>query len=402
MTQKLERAAWVLIFVSALGYFVDVFDILLFSVVRTASLKDLGVPADQLLNTGISLINSQMIGMLIGGILWGVWGDKKGRLSVLFGSIFIYSIANLLNSWATSVDQYLILRFFAGLGLAGELGAGITLVAETLPKEKRGLGTTIIATIGVGGGLAASMVTHFWDWRTAYRIAAFMGLILLVLRVSVHESQIFKNLTSQTNIPRGSLKQLFTSKERLVKFLACIFAGVPIYFVLGILIAFAPEVGAARGLGSTLTAADAVFYSYIGFILGDLGSGLLSQALKNRRKVVLAFVILTFVSCAALLLLPDLTLSAAHLLYVAIGLFAGYWAVISTVAAEQFGTNLRATVTTSAPNLIRGAVVPLTLITKALIPVLGLISRLISLSQLSQPKIKSARLISGERFFNFK
>lgn len=370
---KTDRSAWLLILVAALGYFVDVFDILLFSVVRTASLKDLGVEGAGLLSVGIDLLNAQMIGMLIGGVIWGVWGDKRGRLSVLFGSILLYSVANLLNGYAQTVDQYLVLRFLAGLGLAGELGAGITLVSESLPKEKRGIGTTIIATVGVAGGFAASMVSKFWEWRTAYFIAGCMGLALLLLRVSAHESKLFKAVkAAQASAERGSLKLLFASRDRVVRFFACIFAGVPIYFVLGILIAFAPEIGAARGLGDALTAGNAVFYSYIGFISGDLSSGLISQILRNRKRVVKAFLGLTFLSCAALLAWPGLTLGMAHGLYVAIGFFSGYWAVISTVAAEQFGTNLRATVATSVPNLIRGAVVPLTLVTKALIPSLGL------------------------------
>jgi MFS transporter, putative metabolite:H+ symporter len=362
-----------LIFVSALGYFVDVFDILLFSVVRTASLRDLGVPMEELLNVGVNLINAQMFGMLLGGVLWGIYGDKKGRLSVLFGSILVYSLANILNGMVQTTGQYAFLRFIAGLGLAGELGAGITLVAEALPKDKRGLGTTIIAATGVAGGLVASIVTKFWDWREAYFIAGGLGLILLALRVSVHESKLFQKTQTSPQIERGSLKLLFASRERIAKLFFCIWVGVPIYFVLGILVTFAPEIGMAKGLEQTLTAGDAVFYSYVGFILGDLGSGLLSQFLKNRRKVILLFTALTTATSLILLLLPSLTLGIAHILYILIGLFAGYWAVVATVAAEQFGTNLRSTVTTSVPNLIRGAVIPLTLLTKALIPGFGLI-----------------------------
>lgn len=362
-----------LIAVSALGYFVDVFDILLFTVVRTASLKDMGVPPEELLNVGVNLINAQMFGMLVGGVLWGIYGDKKGRLSVLFGSILMYSLANILNGFAQNTTQYAILRFIAGLGLAGELGAGITLVSEALPKEKRGIGTTIIAATGVAGGLVAAVVTKFWDWREAYFIAGGMGVVLLVLRISVHESQLYKK-SLETQVAKGSLLLLFRSRERVLKLLYCIAVGVPIYFVLGILVAFAPEIGEAKGLEKSLTAGDAVFYSYIGFILGDLASGALSQVLKNRRKVILSFIALTTLVSLYLLFTPSLTLGMAHVLYIFIGLFAGYWAVVATVAAEQFGTNLRATVTTSVPNLIRGAVIPLTLLTKELIPSIGLVN----------------------------
>jgi len=366
-------AIWTLVLVSALGYFVDVFDILLFSVVRTMSLKDLGVAPDQLLNAGITLINSQMIGMLIGGILWGVYGDKKGRLSVLFGSIFLYSVANIANGFAHSVDQYMICRFFAGLGLAGELGAGITLVVETLPKEKRGIGTMVVATGGMCGGFLASLITKYWDWRTAYFIAGGLGIFLLILRISVSESGMFQQLVKRKEVPRGNLIHLLSSKVRVLKFISCIFAGLPIYFVLGILVLFAPELGEARGLGKTLTAGDAVFFSYIGFIVGDIGSGFLSQVLRSRKKVIYLFTLLTIASCYLLLFLPEMTLDVSHLIYGLIGLCAGHWSVTATVAAEQFGTNLRATVATSVPNLIRGAVVPLTLIIRALIPTLGLI-----------------------------
>jgi len=367
------KSVLALIAVSALGYFVDVFDILLFTVVRTASLKDLGVPAEELLNVGVNLINAQMFGMLIGGVLWGIYGDKRGRLSVLFGSILLYSLANILNGFAQTTGQYALLRFVAGLGLAGELGAGITLVTEALPKEKRGIGTTIIAVTGVAGGLVAALVTKYWDWRQAYFIAGGMGAVLLLLRVSVHESRLFEKTAHQASVAKGSLKLLFATRERVAKFFHCIWVGVPIYFVLGILVAFAPEIGQAKGLEDTLTAGNAVFYSYIGFILGDLGSGILSQVMRNRKRVIVLFTTLTTLSSLALLLLPSLSLAAAHVLYVLIGLFAGYWAVVATVAAEQFGTNLRATVTTSVPNLIRGAVIPLTLLTKWLIPSLGLI-----------------------------
>lgn len=369
-----NRAAWFAVGVAALGYFVDVFDILLFSVVRTASLKSLGLSAQELLDTGIYLINSQMIGMLIGGLIWGVLGDKRGRLSVLFGSIALYSIANILNGFVHTVDQYAILRFLAGLGLAGELGAGVTLVTESLPARQRGLGTTIIATVGVAGGLAASLVGSYWDWRTAYFIAGGMGLLLLCLRVSVLESKMFQSIREKSSVDRGSLLLLFRSRERVFKYLACLFTGVPIYFVLGVLVAFAPELGEAIGLGSSLSAASAVFYSYLGFITGDLASGLYSQWARSRKRAVVLFISLTGIFSVFLLYLPTPSLPLALGLYVLLGFFAGYWAVTVTIAAEQFGTNLRATVATSVPNLVRGMVVPMTLTIKALKPSLGLVS----------------------------
>lgn len=371
MPDKVEKAAWIAVAVAALGYFVDVFDILLFSVVRTASLRSLGVAEDQLLSNGIYLLNSQMIGMLVGGVLWGVWADKRGRLSVLFGSIFLYSAANLANVWVQTVDQYAVLRFLAGFGLAGELGAGVTLVAESLPHNRRGIGTTLIATVGVAGGLAASLVGSFWQWRTAYLIASVMGFVLLFLRVSVQESGLFKALPTDSR--QGDLRLLLTS-PRLLRYLQCLFVGVPIYFVLGVLVAFAPELGASRGLGSSLTAANAVFYSYLGFISGDLASGLLSQAFGSRKIALGVFLAGTLALSAALLWVGAPSLATVHWLYVGLGFFAGYWAVLVTVAAEQFGTNLRGTVATSLPNFVRGMVVPMTLSLQFLKPSLGFIT----------------------------
>lgn len=368
------RPILILIAVSALGYFVDVFDILLFSVVRTASLKDLGVSNADLLDTGVRLINIQMLGMLVGGVVWGVLGDKRGRLSVLFGSIILYSLANIANGFAQSVDQYAVFRFIAGFGLAGELGAGITLVAEALPKDKRGIGTTIIAATGVAGGFAASVVGSTWDWRQAYFIAGGMGLALLALRVSVHESTLFKKAAKTEAVRRGSLALLFSSPSRVGRLVLCVVVGVPIYFVLGILVTFAPEIGESKGLSKALTAADAVLFCYIGFVSGDLASGMLSQLVRSRRKVLFLFITLTVACSLTLLLLPGPTLKTVHTLYIAIGFFAGYWAVVATLAAEQFGTNLRATVATSAPNFIRGTVIPLTLAMQMLIPAVGLIT----------------------------
>ena len=181
---------------------VDMYDLFLFSINRVSSLKSLHISGEQLLADGIMLLNLQMAGMLIGGIFWGIMGDKKGRLSVLFGSILIYSIANIGNGFVTTVTQYAVLRFIAGFGLAGELGAGITLVTEILPKERRGYGTTLVATVGIMGALLAYFVSHLFDWRTAYFIGGGLGLILMILRVRVFESGMFMKL-KEKNIKTG-------------------------------------------------------------------------------------------------------------------------------------------------------------------------------------------------------
>ena len=368
-----ERAAWIAVWVAALGYFVDVFDLILFSLVRVESLQSFGLEGEKLLEYGVLLLNAQMAGMLIGGVLFGVWGDKKGRLSVLFGSILAYSLANIANGFVTNVPMYAVMRFIAGVGLAGELGAGITLVSESLPKEKRGLGTTVIATIGVAGAVVGSLVTREVHWRTAYFIAGGMGLALLALRVAVKESGLFEKLSNDTKVVRGDLRLLVASPERIKRFFYCLLPGLPIWFVLGILVTFAPELGAARGFKEPLGAGDAVFYAYVGFIIGDLTSGLLSHLLRTRKRVARAFILLTVGASAFALVGPELSPANLKAWYVLLGIGSGYWAVLVAMAAEQFGTNLRATMATSVPNFVRGAVVPMTLTLNFFKPSLGFV-----------------------------
>jgi MFS family permease len=302
----------------------------------------------------------QMAGMLIGGLLWGILGDKKGRLSVLFGSILMYSLANLANGMVQNLDQYAWLRFIAGIGLAGELGAGITLVAEVLPKEKRGYGTTLIATIGMLGAVVAYFVAATFDWRIAYFIGGGMGLCLLLLRVGVYESGVYAKM-KQEMVSRGNFLSLFTKIDRLKRYAACIFIGIPIWFVVGILITFSPEFAKEMGLTIDVSAGKAVMYCYLGLALGDLASGLLSQVLRTRKKVVLAFVLLCMFAVLLYLWMPFGTVFFFYSCCLFLGFSSGYWALFVTMAAEQFGTNLRATVTTTVPNFIRGTVIPLTI-----------------------------------------
>jgi putative MFS transporter len=344
------------VIVAALGYFVDIYDLLLFSIVRVPSLKTLGIPQDQLLNKGVFLINMQMAGMLIGGIFWGVLGDKKGRLSVLFGSIFLYSLANIANGFVTNTEQYAALRFIAGIGLAGELGAGITLVAEVLPKEIRGYGTSVVASVGVLGAVLAYFVADMFDWRIAYFIGGGLGIALLVLRFNVFESGIFKHV-KETKTSRGNLFALFISKKKLLKYLQCILIGLPIWFVIGILITFSPEFAKAIGIEGTVKAGKAVMFCYIGMSAGDMASGLISQWLKSRRRTVMIFALLTgIVITVYLMQQPAKGTALFYALCLLMGIAIGYWALFVTIAAEQFGTNLRATVATSVPNFVRGSV----------------------------------------------
>ena len=347
------------VLVAALGYLVDMYDLFLFSVVRVPSLLSLGTSQEALLDDGIILLNLQMAGLLIGGIFWGILGDKKGRLSVLFGSILIYSLANIANGFVTSFEQYAVLRFIAGIGLAGELGAGITLVAEVLPRKIRGYGTTLVATMGVLGAVLAYFMADLFDWRTSYFSGGGLGLLLLVLRMKVFESGIFVKIKDK-NIERGNVLMLFNNKKRFLKYLKCILIGLPIWFVVGILITFSPEFGRALGITEPVNAGKAVMFAFSGQVLGDLASGFLSQYFQSRKKIILTFMLISSLMAAVYLLFPTKDIVVFYAICALLGFANGYWTLFVTVAAEMFGTNLRATVATSVPNFVRGAVIPLT------------------------------------------
>ncbi len=367
---SLDRGVALAVLVAALGYFVDIYDLILFGVVRKPSLAALGVdPADSaaMLAQGERLLNFQMTGLLLGGILWGVLGDKRGRLSVLFGSIITYSLANLANGFVQDLDQYAALRLIAGIGLAGELGAGITLVSEILHRDRRGWGTTIVATVGICGGVVAALVGDAVAWRTAYFIGGGMGLALLALRVGVRESPMFAAVRrAEHGAARGDLRALFSSATRLRRYLSVILVGVPIWYVVGILIFFSPELGGALGMTVKPVTGRALLYCYAGLAFGDLASGALSQLLRSRKKALAVFLTLTAVSVALYFTVAPRSLTAFYATCTMLGVSTGYWAVFITTAAEQFGTNLRATVTTTAPNFVRGAVVPMSLSYKQL------------------------------------
>ncbi len=358
--------------VAALGYFVDIYDLLLFSIVRIPSLQTLGYSGEELMIKGTLLLEIQMFGLLTGGILWGILGDKKGRLSVLFGSILLYSLANIANGFVTTLPQYAILRFIAGIGLAGELGAGITLVAEILPARMRGYGTTLVASVGMFGAVMAYFTADLFDWRIAYWVGGSLGLLLLLARVSIFESSVFLRL-KERKIPRGNFLMLFTDSSRLKRFVGCILIGLPIWFVIGILITLSPEFGVALNYPDPIIAGKAVMFSYIGLALGDLSSGLLSQWFQSRKKVVLFFILLTLVFIILYFVIPVKTSTSFYFMSVLLGFGVGYWALFVTIAAEQFGTNLRATVATSVPNFIRGTVVPITESFKLLAIYIGIV-----------------------------
>jgi predicted MFS family arabinose efflux permease len=365
-----KRAAKLAVLVAALGYFVDIYDLILFSIVRKKSLEGLGLAGADILDKGVLLINMQMAGMLLGGVVWGIIGDKRGRLSVLFGSIILYSLANIGNAFVWDVPSYAVARFIAGVGLAGELGAGITLVSESLGKESRGYGTTIVATVGITGAVVGALIGGKVSWRTAYIIGGCLGLALLVLRIGVIESGMFERV-KKSSVSRGNFLALFASLDRAKRYLCVILVGVPIWYAVGVLVTFSPEIGKAMGMSPAPDAGQAVMYCYIGLAVGDFASGALSQVARSRKRILFLFLVLTSITVATYFTLGKASLFAFYAECVALGFATGYWAVFVTVASEQFGTNVRATVTTSAPNFVRGSVVPLTSAFAALKPSLG-------------------------------
>jgi len=348
------------VIIAALGYFVDIYDLLLFGFVRVKSLESLGLSGQELTDVGISLFNWQMIGMLLGGVFWGILGDKRGRVSVLYFSIALYSISNIANGFISTPGEYAFCRFFAGIGLAGELGAGITLVSEILPKEKRGYGTMLVASIGLSGALLAWVVSSNFSWQNSYFIGGGLGIALLVFRISVAESGIFKEVKSNQEISRGNFLSLFTNKDRFYRFMQCMLIGSPTWFVVGILITLAPEFAAVKGLEG-VTGGNAIAACYTGLILGDILSGLLSQYLKSRLKVMWIFLVADLLAVVYYLTVDFSSPGMMYFAHFLLGISVGFWVIFVTIAAEQFGTNLRATVATSVPNFARGMLVPISM-----------------------------------------
>jgi MFS family permease len=362
MNPKNQRNIALIVIVAALGYFVDIYDLVLFSVVRIESLTEIGVSANNLKADGMFIINCQMFGLLLGGLLWGILGDKLGRVKVLFGSILMYSLANIANGFADSVNSYALIRFIAGIGLAGELGAGITLVTETMDKEKRGYGTMIVAGVGLLGAAAATTVHEAYSWQTSYFVGGGMGLLLLLLRLGTFESGMFKEIAGKEKVSKGDFFMLFKNKDRFLKYLYCILIGIPLWYVVGVLVTLSPEFGKELGATEKLDAGRGIMFTYFGIAIGDVVTGLLAQVLKSRKKTVFIFHLLSVVSVVLYLNSYGLSGSTFIWLCLFMGFSVGYWATFVTIAAEQFGTNIRATVTTTAPNFVRGALIPINFI----------------------------------------
>jgi len=369
--QKKENLFNSAVIVSALGYFVDIYDLILFNVVKNASLMDLGFKGQELKDTALFLFNMQMTGMLIGGLLWGIWGDKKGRISVLFGSIFLYSIANIANGFVWDVPSYAVMRLIAGIGLAGELGAGITLVSEVMSKENRGYGTMLIVTMGALGAVFAAMVADVFSWQTSYFVGGGLGMALLLMRVGTLESGMYK-ATKNSEVKKGDFFMLFTDWQRFTKYLACIGVGLPVWFVIGILISMSEsDFAGLLHVQGKIEVGKVIMFCYIGLSVGDLLSGILSQTMRSRKKVVFIYLFACLLLSMMFLFLQNQTEGTFYFISFLLGGATGYWALFVTIASEQFGTNIRSTVTTTVPNFVRGAVVPITLSYKSLVPLIG-------------------------------
>ena len=356
---RTNRNVIFIVIVASLGYFVDIYDLVIFSIVRVQSFHDIGIPEAAMRKGGEYVLNMQMGGLLIGGVIWGVIGDKFGRIKVLFGSILLYSFANIANAYVGNINSYAVIRFISGIGLAGELGAGITLVSETMHKDKRGYGTMMVAVIGVLGALVAFFVATNFDWRNAYIVGGGIGILLLALRLGTFESGLYKS-TENKNVAKGKFMMLFATKERALRYLYCLLIGLPIWFVVGIFVTQAPEFGKALGATEVLSAGKGIVFTYIGISLGDLFAGLFAQVTRSRKLAVFIFQVGIIISSIWYLSSTGITPAKFQWLAFFMGLSVGYWATFVTISSEQFGTNLRATVTTTAPNFVRGALIPST------------------------------------------
>jgi MFS family permease len=358
--QSSQSVFSIAVIVAALGYFVDIYDLLLFTIVREPSLQGLGVNLQDgkaVLAASAKIINWQMVGLLIGGILWGIMGDKKGRLSVLFGSIILYSVANFLTGYVQNTDQYAHARFIAGIGLAGELGAGITLVSELMPKNKRGIGTSLVAGIGLFGAVFAYFTFKYTnqDWRLCYKIGGALGIGLLLLRVGVAESGMFRHVQQQQKVQRGNFLMFFTNARRFRKYFLAILIGLPTWFVIGILVNFSNRFATAFYGENAVESGRAIMYAYAAIAVGDIAVGFVSQYFRSRKKALYLFYLFTILSGIFFFsgfIHNDTTM---YIACAALGFSTGFWAIFVTMGAEQFGTNLRATAATTIPNMVRGA-----------------------------------------------
>lgn len=385
--------------VAALGYFVDVFDIWLYSVYRVSSLTALGYSGETLTQHSTFILNAQMLGMILGGLVFGVMGDRLGRKASLFGSILIYASATIFNGFVWDAHSYALARLVAGFGLAGELGAGVALTMEIMPKQQRGWAPAVIAGFGLFGCVAAALISDIIDWRAGYITGGCLGFLLFLLRVKVAESGLY-TASRSANVRYGSLTDLIAQPGRLRRYLLCIFIGMPVWFVSGIMLIFAPELGRALGVTAPVVAGHAILYFSVALAIGDVACGYVSQRLRSRRKALLGFLLILTACCLAYFTLRELSLAQFYTLLCLVGFFTGYWAVFMATVTEQFGTNLRATAATTVPNFVRGSVLLMTFTLGLLKPHLGLTNAALTVGCIVMVLALTAAALLPESFDN--
>ncbi|MBP8156671.1 MAG: MFS transporter [Leadbetterella sp.] len=369
----MKKHIWLAIIASALGFFVDLYDIMILSVVRKSSLLAVGVPEAELLSKGVSLINVQMAGMLLGGFIWGIIGDKMGRLSVLFGSIVLYSSATFANAYAPNFEIYLLLRFLAGVGLAGELGAAITLVTEQMPQKYRGIGPAIIGGCGMLGAIFGAFIGGKYSWQFTYQLGGGLGFLLLILRLGVLESGLYNQIKDKTTI-KGDLRLLFKNKDYIKKYISICVLGFPVWYVNGVVMTFTPEIAKAWGMVEIPSVSTVVIYYFIGLTFGDLTGGFVSQYFQSRKKAIRLYLSMYAVAAVVFFMFGNKSIIIYNGLILFLGFCVGYSIVLLTLAAEQYGTNIRSTVTTSSLNILRATVIPQTLLFGFLSPYIGTVN----------------------------
>ncbi|MFM2228449.1 MAG: hypothetical protein RL664_1792 [Bacteroidota bacterium] len=381
MPKSFDKKLGLTILVASLGYFVDIYDLQLFNIVSKESLRGIGITDENLIKTlDYSLFLWQMSGIILGGLIWGILGDKRGRKKILFGSILIYSLANIANAFVTNVEAYSIIRFITGIGLAGELGAAVTLINESMSKEKRGIGTMIIVTMGALGAVAAVGIHKLQftmlgleSWQVSYIIGGCLGLLLLFMRFQTFESEMFDKVEKQ-KVQRGNFFMLFKTKERALRYLSCIAIGLPVWFCVGLLIKFSDKFATVLEVKGAIDPTTCIIFCYLGLSGGDLISGFISQFLKSRKKIIFFYLGTTVIISLYFLLVHHHSVNTFYALSALLGATTGYWVLFVSNAAEQFGTNIRSTVASTVPNFVRGSTVPIVLTFKYIEPNFGVIN----------------------------
>lgn len=378
-TKHKEQSIALLILVASLGYFVDAYDLIIASVVRSSAIVELGlaqVGTPEHTKYAQLFEYVQSAGILLGGIIFGVYSDKKGRKKALYYSIAIYSIANILNGLLSASvpfvgTVYCILRFICGFALAAELSIGIVMISETMKAKHRGYGTMIVVSFGILGAVLAAVLFEFIGihWQTLYLIGGIAGVLLLIFRFSVKETNPFLDLENQES-ERGSWVMIFKNRRLLKILFNAILLGFPIYFFISIPIKFATDYG--KELGLTIKGTIPIIVFYIAMSVSDIIANYLCQLFENRKKVLYFYLGLCTISVFLLHFYPPTTPEQYFYLFSPLmGFASGYWALLITFTNEQIGTNIRSTYTTAVPNVVRSLFIPIQLLLTVLQPTFG-------------------------------